>query len=163
MRVHRTRHTAGSTVLPNFRLRDRRPSFTARGPPSHLLSHPENIRQDIETLAAGDPKGRVAIARAVREPIAHGYLTREHVRNASGRSSTVVNVYDTPQDGRRLPPCRRRRSRARRPRTARRCAVPAGKGCPGAEAGTFRSPEGRGVYASAALSHALIPDSAPGP
>ncbi|MEU4537214.1 hypothetical protein AB0G15_20335 [Streptosporangium sp. NPDC023825] len=99
MRVHRTKHTTGFTVLPNFSLRDRRLSFAARGLLSYLLSHPESIRQDIKTLAADNPEGQEAIARAMRELITYGYLTREHVRNASGRISTVVDVYDTPQGG----------------------------------------------------------------
>ncbi|MFF3441996.1 hypothetical protein [Streptosporangium sp. NPDC002721] len=99
MRIHRTKHTTNFTVLPNSSLRDRRLSFAARGLLSYLLSLPESIRQDIKTLAAGNPEGQEAIARAMRELITHGYLTRERVRNASGRISTVVDVYDTPQDG----------------------------------------------------------------
>lgn len=100
MRIHRSKHSAGFTVLPNSCLRDRRLSFTARGLLSYLLSHPESTRQDIKTLSAGNPEGQEAVARAMRELIAHGYLTREHVRNAAGRISTVVDVYDTPQDSR---------------------------------------------------------------
>lgn len=76
MRVHRTKHTTGFTVLPNFCLRDRRLSFAARGLLSSLLSHPESIRQDIKTLAAGNPEGQEAIARAMRELITYGYPNR---------------------------------------------------------------------------------------
>ncbi|GGP84407.1 helix-turn-helix domain-containing protein [Streptosporangium pseudovulgare] len=99
MRIHRSKRSAFFTVIGNEVLRDRRLSLTARGLLAYLLSLPDGTRQDIRTLAAENSEGKTAIAAAMRELIQHGYMTRNRVRSDTGRVSTVVDVYDTPQTG----------------------------------------------------------------
>ncbi|MER5623516.1 helix-turn-helix domain-containing protein [Streptosporangium sp. NPDC002544] len=100
MRIHRSNPKAGFTILPNGFLKNRRLSLLARGLLAYLMSFSDSTHQDIKTLAAENPEGQQAIARAMRELTAHGYLIRRRFRDEAGKMRTVVDVYDTPQHDR---------------------------------------------------------------
>ncbi|MET8047692.1 hypothetical protein ABZU75_08800 [Streptosporangium sp. NPDC005286] len=100
MRIHRSNPKANFTILPNGFLKNRRLSFLARGLLAYLMSFSDSPHQDIKTLAAENPEGQQAIARAMRELTAHGYLIRRRFRDEAGKMRTVVDVYDTPQHDR---------------------------------------------------------------
>jgi len=97
MHVHRSRHTCGFTVLPNFLLQDRRLSYTARGLLADLLSRPAGWREDGRHMADSSPQGRLAVAKALRELTAAGYYQVVRVRQADGTFISEAHVYDSPQ------------------------------------------------------------------
>ncbi|WP_050511719.1 helix-turn-helix domain-containing protein [Streptomyces rimosus] len=100
MRIHRTRHADNFTVLANGTIRDRRLSFTARGILAHLLSLPDDAREDVRTLADRNPGvGRRGVSKAVQELEDAGYYVRRTIRDPeTGLVWTETFVYDTPQD-----------------------------------------------------------------
>ena len=97
MHVHRSRHTCGFTVLPNFLLQDRRLSYTARGLLADLLSRPDGWREDGRHMSDTSPQGRLAVAKALRELTAAGYYRVMRVRQVDGTFISEAHVYDTPQ------------------------------------------------------------------
>ncbi|WP_433890497.1 hypothetical protein [Streptomyces sp. CA-111067] len=96
MRIHRSRHTRGFTVLPNAVLQDRRLSYTARGLLADLLSRPDGWREDGRRMADTSPQGRLSVAKALRELAAFGYYRVERVRRPDGTFVSETHVYDTP-------------------------------------------------------------------
>ncbi|MER5651213.1 hypothetical protein [Streptosporangium sp. NPDC002524] len=103
MRTHRTPQHTRFTILPNAALQCRSLSILARGLLAYLLSLPSGTPQSIETLAAENPEGKTAIARAQRELIAAGYVRVVRERVERGRFTTTVHVYDTPQSSQVAP------------------------------------------------------------
>ncbi|GAA0835658.1 hypothetical protein ACFQVD_00875 [Streptosporangium amethystogenes subsp. fukuiense] len=103
MRTHRTPQHTRFTILPNAALQCRSLSILARGLLAYLLSLPSGAPQSIETLAAENPEGKTAIARAQRELIAAGYVRIVRERVERGRFTTTVHVYDTPQSSQVAP------------------------------------------------------------
>ncbi|MGW7099955.1 hypothetical protein [Streptomyces sp. NPDC054838] len=98
MHIHLSPRTRAFTVLGNELLRDRRLSFTARGILGYLLSQPDQVREDVRSLADNNPGvGRRGVSKAVDELIKYGYYVRETVRDAlTGQVRTKVLVFDTP-------------------------------------------------------------------
>ncbi len=97
MHVHRSRHTCGFIILPNYLLQDRRLSYTARGLLGDLLSRPDGWREDGRHMADSSPQGRLAVAKALRELTAAGYYRVVRVRQAGGTFVSEAHVYDSPQ------------------------------------------------------------------
>lgn len=97
MRIHRTHHARGFTVLPNALLQDRRLSFTARGILVDMLSRPKDWSEDGRRMADTSPQGRTAVAKALRELVSFGYYRVEKIRRADGAFISVAHVFDTPQ------------------------------------------------------------------
>ncbi|QMU79587.1 hypothetical protein GXW83_31650 [Streptacidiphilus sp. PB12-B1b] len=104
MHVHRSRHTCGFMILPNYLLQDRRLSYTARGLLADLLSRPDGWREDGRRMADTSPQGRLAVARALRELTAAGYYCVLRVRQADGTFISEAHVYDTPQTNSQVAP-----------------------------------------------------------
>ena len=104
MHVHRSRHTCGFIILPNFLLQDRRLSYTARGLLADLLSRPEGWREDGRQMADSSLQGRTAVRKALRELTDAGYYRVVKVRRADGTFLSEIHVYDTPQTGEHAPP-----------------------------------------------------------
>lgn len=97
MRIHKRTRDRFYTVLGNEILRDNRLSFLARGLLAYLLSFTGEISgADIKTLAANNPEGQQAIARAFRELVEYGYVKRARVKGADNFIRHVVEVFDTP-------------------------------------------------------------------
>ncbi|MFC1417792.1 hypothetical protein [Streptacidiphilus cavernicola] len=101
MRVHRSRHTGGFTVLPNFFLQDRRLSYTARGLLADLLSRHDGWSENRRHMADSSPQGRTAVDKAVTELIEAGYYRLVVARRANGTVFTEIHIFDTPQIGNR--------------------------------------------------------------
>lgn len=99
MRIHRSRHARGFTVLPNTLLQDRRLSYTARGLLADLLSRSDGWSEDGRRMADSSPQGRLAVAKALRELAAAGYYRVDKVRRADGTVVSETHVYDAPQVG----------------------------------------------------------------
>ena len=97
MRVHRSRHLSGFTVLPNALLQDRRLSYTARGLLVDLLSRPDSWSEDGRRMADTSPQGRHTVAKALRELAAAGYYRVDRVRRNDGTFVSEAHVWDTPQ------------------------------------------------------------------
>jgi hypothetical protein len=97
MRVHRSRHLSGFTVLPNALLQDRRLSYTARGLLIDLLSRPDGWSEDGRRMADSSPQGRHTVAKALRELAAAGYYRVDKVRREDGTFVSEAHVWDTPQ------------------------------------------------------------------
>lgn len=98
--VRAPRPDSGYTILRNDLLRDDRLSYRSRGILTYILSHTDNWRTDVETLATHGREGKQALYTAMKELEAAGYLIRKRVRNeANGTFAWSVTVYDVPQDG----------------------------------------------------------------
>ncbi|MFC1417701.1 hypothetical protein [Streptacidiphilus cavernicola] len=97
MRVHRSRHLSGFTVLPNALLQDRRLSYTARGLLVDLLSRPDGWSEDGRRMADTSPQGRHTVAKALRELASAGYYRVDRVRRDDGTFVSEAQVWDTPQ------------------------------------------------------------------
>ncbi len=104
MHIHRSRHTCGFMILPNYLLQDRRLSYTARGLLGDLLSRPDGWREDGRHMADSSPQGRLAVAKALRELTAAGYYRVVRVRQADGTFISEAHVYDTPQTNTQVAP-----------------------------------------------------------
>lgn len=83
-------------ALPNETIRDHGLSFTARGILGYLVSLPNGSREDIKSLAKKSREGRTAVARAMRELEAAGYLKRVVTRTPGGLIGTELVVSDVP-------------------------------------------------------------------
>ncbi|MEY9848336.1 hypothetical protein ABH940_005437 [Streptacidiphilus sp. BW17] len=97
MRIHRSAHAHGFTVLPNTLLQDRRLSYTARGILADLLSRPDGWQEDGKRMADSSPQGRMAVGRALRELTDAGYYRVFRVQQADGTWISEAHVWDTPQ------------------------------------------------------------------
>jgi hypothetical protein len=93
------RPDSGYTLLRNDVLRDVRLSFRARGVLTYVLSNADNWRVSIKSLTAQTTEGPQALATALRELEAAGYLTRARIQDPdTGRWMTESVFYDTPQN-----------------------------------------------------------------
>lgn len=96
--VRAPRPDNGYTVIRNTLLRDDRLSYRSRGILTYILSHTDNWRTDVETLATHGREGKQAIYTAMKELEAAGYLLRKRVRNEqNGTFTWNVTIYDVPQ------------------------------------------------------------------
>lgn len=106
LRIRRSKPVSGFTILPNEALRDERLSYCARGVLAELLSRPDKWETNADALsekarrARGDVvgEGRRGMRAAFAELEAAGYMIRRKEKAANGRYSTVLEVYDLPQD-----------------------------------------------------------------
>ncbi|MFJ2442296.1 helix-turn-helix domain-containing protein [Streptomyces sp. NPDC087658] len=92
----RHRHTERFTVVGNHLAQHRELSLLAKGLGLYIQSLPDGVEIGIKALAARCVEGEVAIASALRELEAHGYLSRTKERLASGRWVTRTVSYDMP-------------------------------------------------------------------
>ncbi|MFC4912564.1 helix-turn-helix domain-containing protein [Actinomadura gamaensis] len=83
-------------ILPNALTQHTGLSLQARGLAAFLLSLPDGTDISIRALAARLTEGEIAIGRALRELETAGYLTRQRVRDASGRITTITTMRDVP-------------------------------------------------------------------
>ncbi|GAA0486586.1 hypothetical protein [Streptomyces olivaceiscleroticus] len=91
----RTRQTSHFTVLAN-RLAQRAGSAVTVGVAAYLLSLPDGAPVTIAALCAHFREGKIAIAAALRELEAEGWLERRVERGPRGRITTRTLVYDLP-------------------------------------------------------------------
>lgn len=102
MAIRRSKIHAQYTVISNETLNSGL-SFPALGLLAHLLSKPENWTVSVGALVrlverSERPTGRDGVYALLRELIAAGYVTREQIRDDSGRmGKTDYVVYDMPQ------------------------------------------------------------------
>ena len=104
--IHRSKHTADYTMIPNKLLRGKHLSFCAKGILCMMLSHAEEWQMDMQDLVDFGFEGRERIRSAVRELEAAGYATRKTMKTSAGNFSGVVWTWrDTPapQDQRTAP------------------------------------------------------------
>ncbi|MER7395629.1 hypothetical protein ABT381_08945 [Streptomyces sp. NPDC000151] len=87
--------TADFTIVAN-RLAQRPGSAVTVGVAAYLLSLPDGAPATIEALCAHFSEGKIAIARALRELEAEGWLERRVERSPRGRITTRTLVYDLP-------------------------------------------------------------------
>jgi hypothetical protein len=97
MRIHRSAHAHGFTVLPNVLLQDRRLTYTARGVLVDLLSRPDGWQEDGKRMADSSPQGRMAVGQALRELTEAGYYRVFRVQQTDGTWTSEAHVWDTPQ------------------------------------------------------------------
>lgn len=97
MRIHRSAHAHGFTVLPNALLQDRRLTYTARGILCDLLSRPDGWQEDGKRMADSSPQGRMAVGRALRELADAGYYKVVRIQQADGTWISEAHVWDAPQ------------------------------------------------------------------
>lgn len=92
MPLIRGKHSFDShfTQIPNAWLRDVRMSYKARGLLAELLSHAVGFQVSIDRIARSGRDGRDAIASAIKELEAFGYLTRSQDRNPDGTLGHTV-------------------------------------------------------------------------
>lgn len=93
----RHRHSERFTVVGNHLSQHRGLSLTAIGLGVHIQSLPDGAKVGIKSLAAKFSEGEVAIASALRELEAFGYLSRTRERNPGGRWVTRTVAYDIPR------------------------------------------------------------------
>ncbi|MGW9075899.1 hypothetical protein [Streptomyces kronopolitis] len=91
----RTRQTSHFTVLAN-RLAQRAGSAVTVGVAAYLLSLPDGAPITIDALCAHFAEGKTALAGALRELEAEGWLERRIERGPRGRIVTRTFVYDLP-------------------------------------------------------------------
>ncbi|WP_326611287.1 helix-turn-helix domain-containing protein [Streptomyces scopuliridis] len=94
----RHRHSERFTVVGNHLAQHSKLSLTAIGLGVHIQSLPDGARVGIKSLAAKFTEGEVAIASALRELEAFGYLCRTRERTQGGRWVTRTVAYDIPRD-----------------------------------------------------------------
>ncbi|MBW8482702.1 helix-turn-helix domain-containing protein [Actinomadura parmotrematis] len=92
----KARHDAHFTIIPNGLAQQNGLSLRARGLALFLLSMPDGTDASIKGLAATMREGQTAIAAALRELEAAGYLIRALVRDAHGQVSTRTVLWDVP-------------------------------------------------------------------
>lgn len=113
MKIRRSRPEADFTIIPNATLRDDRLSYCARGVLAELLSRPHNWETNADALSERarrhrgnrSGEGRRAMRAAFAELETVGYMVRKRERIPRGEPGggnfvTVLEVYDTPRDGR---------------------------------------------------------------
>lgn len=106
MRIRRSKLTENFTILPNDLLRDDALTYCARGILAELLSRPSGWETNADALSErarrrrGDVvgEGRRALRMAFKELEAAGYMVRRTEKADNGRFTTVLEVYDTPQN-----------------------------------------------------------------
>ncbi|MFJ8670521.1 hypothetical protein [Streptomyces sp. NPDC093589] len=91
----RTRQTSHFTVLAN-RLAQRAGSAITVGVAAYVLSLPDGAPITIGALCTHFTEGKIAIARALRELEAEGWLERRVERGPHGRIVTRTFAYDLP-------------------------------------------------------------------
>ena len=86
-------------TLNTTALNDARLSFRAKGLHTYLMSKPDDWRVYIVQLEKESPKeGREAIAGALKELEAAGYIHRERIRGEKGRmAGWDTTIYETPE------------------------------------------------------------------
>jgi hypothetical protein len=95
LRVHR--HRRDFTITVNATPRDKRLSARARGVLWFLLTQQDGYPVNAAKLAEKEfPEGRDAIAKAIRELVDCGYLTRRREQDQGGLWRTFTDVYETP-------------------------------------------------------------------
>lgn len=92
----RHRHADRFTVVGNHLAQNRRLSLVAIGIAVYIQSLPDGVPVGIRELTARFHEGEVAIARALRELEAEGYLKRERLRLADGRMVTRTTYFERP-------------------------------------------------------------------
>lgn len=106
MRIRRSKLTENFTILPNDLLRDDTLTYCARGILAELLSRPSGWETNADALSErarrrrGDVvgEGRRALRLAFKELEAAGYMVRRKEKAANGRFTTVLEVFDVPQN-----------------------------------------------------------------
>ncbi|TXC93664.1 GntR family transcriptional regulator [Streptomyces sp. ISID311] len=91
----RTRQTSRFTVLAN-RLAQRAGSAVTVGVAAYILSLPDGAPITIDALCTHFAEGKTAIAAALRELEAEGWLERRVERGPHGRITTRTFAYDLP-------------------------------------------------------------------
>ncbi|MCF3177676.1 hypothetical protein IPZ61_30735 [Streptomyces sioyaensis] len=91
----RTRQTSRFTVLAN-RLAQRAGSAVTVGVAAYILSLPDGAPITIDALCTHFAEGKTAIAAALRELEAEGWLERRIERGPHGRITTRTFAYDLP-------------------------------------------------------------------
>ena len=89
MAVFRIEKTRDYTVMSNHHLRNTDLSLKAKGLLSLMLSLPEEWDYTTKGLARICKDGVDSICAGVRELEDHGYVVREHVRNANGQLGAI--------------------------------------------------------------------------
>ncbi|NEC21218.1 hypothetical protein [Streptomyces parvus] len=97
MRIQRTKHASGFTIVPNAILQHHDLSLTARGLLGLLVSLPEVTQQTVRELTEGVAEGQKRVTNAMAELQAAGYVVCTRVQNERGHWSTHVTVHDLPQ------------------------------------------------------------------
>ncbi|MET8839656.1 hypothetical protein ABZW67_06110 [Streptomyces rubiginosohelvolus] len=97
MRIERTKHASGFTIVPNAILQHQDLSLTARGLLGLLVSLPEVTQQTVRELTEGVAEGQKRVTSAMAELQAAGYVVCTRVQNERGHWSTHVTVHDLPQ------------------------------------------------------------------
>ena len=108
--IHRAASGGNYTRIPNAVLRDSRLTPAELGVLCRLLSNADGRwHETADTLA---PKmggiGRDAMRKVWASLEVKGYVYREKIRNDDGSFSTVIHVYDEPQDHSKVKPYRQR-------------------------------------------------------
>ncbi|MFJ7328987.1 hypothetical protein ACIQVN_22445 [Streptomyces cyaneofuscatus] len=99
MRIERTKHVSGFTIVPNAILQHQDLSLTARGLLGLLVSMPEVTQQTVRELTEGVTEGQKRVTSAMAELQAAGYVVCTRVQGERGHWSTHVTVFDLPQLG----------------------------------------------------------------
>ncbi|MGW1231384.1 hypothetical protein [Streptomyces californicus] len=97
MRIERTKHESGFTIVPNTILQHSGLSLTARGLLGLLVSLPRVTAQTVRELTEGVAEGQKRVTSAMAELQAAGYVVCTRVQNERGHWSTHVTVHDLPQ------------------------------------------------------------------
>jgi hypothetical protein len=92
----RHRHAERFTVVGNHLAQNRKLSLVAIGIAVYVQSLPDGVPVGIRELTARFHEGEVAIARALRELEAEGYLKRERLRLTDGRMVTRTTYFERP-------------------------------------------------------------------
>ena len=95
--IIRAKRRQNFTVINNAVLADTRLSFRAKGVLVFVLAKPDDWAISERSLAQEGPDGRSAVASALTELEAAGYLQRRRVRNADGTLGWDNTVFDEPQ------------------------------------------------------------------
>lgn len=90
MSTFRVNKNVNYTVMSNYHLQDKKLSLKAKGLLSYMLSLPDDWDYSLKGLTTGCKDGLDSVRTAVLELEEHGYVRRQKVRNARGRSSTMT-------------------------------------------------------------------------
>jgi hypothetical protein len=104
--IRKPRPERNFTILENAMLRDDELTLKALGLLVRLLSYPDGWRTDYRTLAKQYKRdGETSFRTAYKELEQAGYLTRQKIRDADGRWTTITTIHEDP-----CSPTHRRRS-----------------------------------------------------
>lgn len=95
--IIRAKRRQNFTVINNAVLTDSRLSFRAKGVLVFVLAKPDDWAISERSLAQEGPDGRSAVASALGELEAAGYLQRRRVRNGDGTLGWENTIFDEPQ------------------------------------------------------------------